>query len=229
MQLIAHADRFPRLQPPTMSAPPDLTPTVFVVDDDEFVREALETLIQVAGWRARTFASADSFLACPPVVGPSCLVLDVNLPGLSGLDLQTAIAAERGEMPIIFITGHGDIPMSVRAMKAGAAEFLTKPFGEEVMLNAIDSALERSRAAIGDQAAMQSLRDRYADLTPRERQVMAGIVSGRMNKQVGGDLGITEITVKKHRGRVMEKMRARSLAELVKMSASLGRSALTES
>jgi FixJ family two-component response regulator len=152
-------------------------------------------------------------------------VLDVNLPGLSGLDLQTALAGDRGDMPIIFVTGFGDIPMSVRAMKAGAVEFLTKPFSEQVMLDAIRAALDRSRAAVGDQAALQELRDRYADLSPRERQVMAGVVSGRMNKQVGGDLGITEITVKKHRGRVMEKMRARSLAELVTMSASLGVSA----
>jgi FixJ family two-component response regulator len=209
----------------TTSVLPDAPSTVFVVDDDEFVREALETLIQVAGWRARTFASADSFLACPPATGPNCLVLDVNLPGLSGLDLQSVITGERADMPIIFVTGFGDIPMSVRAMKAGAAEFLTKPFSEQVMLDAIRAALERSRTAVGDQAALQALRDHYADLSPRERQVMAGVVSGRMNKQVGGDLGITEITVKKHRGRVMEKMHARSLAELVNMSASLGLSA----
>jgi FixJ family two-component response regulator len=206
----------------TKSVLPDAMPTVFVVDDDEYVREALETLIEVAGWHARTFASADGFLAWPPATGASCLVLDVNLPGLNGLDLQTAIAGERGDMPVIFITGAGDIPMSVRAMKAGAAEFLTKPFGEEVMLDAIRAALERSQAAVGDQANLQALRDSYAALSPRERQVMAGVVSGRMNKQVGGDLGITEITVKKHRGRVMEKMRARSLAELVNMSTSLG-------
>jgi FixJ family two-component response regulator len=206
----------------TKSDLPDVTPTVFIVDDDEFVREALETLIQIAGWRARTFASADLFLACPPAAGASCLILDVNLPGLSGLDLQTAIAGERGDMPIIFVTGFGDIPMSVRAMKAGAAEFLTKPFSDQVLLDAIGVALERSRGAVSDQAALQKLRENYADLSPRERQVMAGVVSGRMNKQVGGDLGISEITVKKHRGRVMEKMQARSLAELVTMSASLG-------
>lgn len=211
----------------TPSALPDATPTVFVVDDDAFVREALETMIQAAGWRARTFASADAFLACPPTTGPNCLVLDVNLPGLSGLDLQTVLAGDRREMPIIFMTGFGDIPMSVQAMKAGAAEFLTKPFNEQVMLDAISAALDRSTAAVGDQAAIQVLRDRYAALSPRERQVMAGVVSGRMNKQVGGDLGITEITVKKHRGRVMDKMQARSLAELVTMSASLGVSALT--
>ena len=204
-----------------MSAPADSLPTVFVVDDDAFIREALETMIEVAGWTPRTFASADLFLASPPAAGPSCLVLDVNLPGLSGLDLQTLIARDRGDMPIIFITGHGDIPMSVRAMKAGAVEFLTKPFGEEVLLDAIGAALERSRAAVGDRAALASLRDRYATLSPREREVMALVVSGLMNKQVAGELGIAEITVKKHRGRVMEKMRARSLADLVKVSASL--------
>ena len=205
-----------------MSAPPDPVQTVFVVDDDEFVREALETLIEVAGWRARTFASADLFLACPPAQGPNCLVLDVNLPGLSGLDLQAAIADARGDMPIIFITGHGDIPMSVRAMKAGAAEFLTKPFAEEVLLDAIAAALERSRVAVGDRQVLQALRDRYATLSPREREVMGLVVRGLLNKQVGGELGITEITVKKHRGRVMEKMRARSVADLVKFSSSLG-------
>ena len=208
-----------------MSAPPDPDPTVFVVDDDEFVREALETLIEVAGWRPRTFASADLFLACPPAPGPSCLVLDVNLPGLSGLDLQAAITDARGDMPIIFITGHGDIPMSVRAMKAGAAEFLTKPFEEQVLLDAIGAALERSRVAVGDRQVLQALRDRYATLSPREREVMGLVVRGLLNKQVGGELGITEITVKKHRGRVMEKMHARSVADLVKFSSSLGGSA----
>jgi len=205
-----------------MSAPPEPTPTVFVVDDDPFVREALQTLIQVAGWRARTFASAETFLSCPSGAGPSCLVLDVNLPDLSGLDLQALIGRERGEMPIIFITGFGDVPMSVKAMKAGAVEFLTKPFGEDAMLEAIGAALERSRAVVGERSALQALRDRYATLTLREREVMRLVVSGLLNKQVGGELGITEITVKKHRGRAMEKMRARSLAELVKMSASLG-------
>ena len=206
---------------PKMSASADTFPTVFVVDDDAFIREALETLIQVAGWTPRTFASADLFLASPPAAGPSCLVLDVNLPGLNGLELQTLIASDRGDMPIIFITGHGDIPMSVRAMKAGAAEFLTKPFGEEVLLDAIGAALERSRAAVGDRAVLQVILDRHATLSPREREVMGLVVSGLMNKQVAGELGITEITVKKHRGRVMEKMRARSLADLVMISASL--------
>jgi FixJ family two-component response regulator len=210
---------------PPMSSLPDLTPTVFVVDDDVFVREALETLIQVAGWRARTFGSADAFLACPPASGPSCLVLDVDLPDLNGLDLQALVARERGEMPIIFITGYGDVPMSVRAMKAGAVEFLTKPFDDDVLRNAIGAALERSHAVVGELAALQTLRDRYGSLSGREREVMAGVVSGLLNKQVGGELGISEITVKKHRGRLMEKMGARSFAELVKMSASLGRSA----
>lgn len=206
----------------TSSGLPDTTPTVFVVDDDEYIREALETAIEVAGWRARTFASAELFLECPPATGASCLVLDVNMPGLGGLDLQTAIADERADMPIIFITGFGDIPTSVRAMKAGAAEFLTKPFEEQVLLDAIRAALDRSEAAVGNRSRLHELRECYAALSPREREVMDGVVSGRMNKQVGGDLGITEITVKKHRGRVMEKMRARSLAELVNMSASLG-------
>jgi FixJ family two-component response regulator len=218
MHLAVGADRQPRLEA-AMSALPD---TVFVVDDDEYVREALETLIEVAGLRARTFASADLFLACPPALGPSCLVLDVNLPGVSGLDLQTLIAEARADMPIIFITGHGDIPMSVRAMKAGAAEFLTKPFAEEVLLDAIAAALERSRVAVDDRLVLQALRDRYATLSPREREVMGLVVRGLLNKQVGGELGITEITVKKHRGRVMEKMRARSVADLVKFSSSLG-------
>jgi len=209
---------------PRMPARPEPKPIVFVVDDDAFIREALETLIEAAGWTPRAFASADTFLACPPAMGPSCLVLDVELPGLNGLDLQALIGRDRGDMPIIFITGHGDIPMSVRAMKAGAAEFLTKPFAEEVLLDAIGAALERSRGVAGDRAALQDTESRYATLTPREREVMSLVVSGLMNKQVGGKLGITEITVKKHRGRVMEKMAARSLAHLVKISASLSAS-----
>ena len=201
----------------TPSTLPDAVPTVFVVDDDAFVREALETMIQVAGWRASTFASADAFLACPPATGPNCLVLDVNLPGLSGLDLQTFLAGDRGDMPIIFMTGFGDIPMSVRAMKAGAAEFLTKPFSEQVMLDAIGAALDRSRAVVGDQAAVQMLRDCYATLSPREQQVMAGVVSGRMNKQVAGELGLSDITVKLHRANMMKKMEAYTVVDLVLM------------
>jgi len=199
----------------------DQKPTVFVVDDDVSVRESLEALIEVAGWEPRTFNSARAFLACPRAFGPNCLVLDISLPDLNGLDLQSRIARERAEMPIIFITGYGDVPMTVRAMKAGAVEFLTKPFGEDVLLEAIAAALDRSRAAVGALAARQALRDRYASLSRREREVMALVVSGLLNKQVGGELGISEITVKAHRGRVMEKMQAGSLAELVKMSARL--------
>jgi FixJ family two-component response regulator len=195
--------------------------TVFVVDDDISVRESLEALLQHEGWEARAFDSANAFLACPPAAGPSCLVLDVSLPDLNGLDLQALVAGERTEMPIIFITGYGDVPMSVRAMKAGAAEFLTKPFGEEVLLNAIRSALERSSVALRDRLALDVLRDRYDALSRREREVMALVVSGLLNKQVAGELGISEITVKAHRGRVMGKMKVRSLAELVRISARL--------
>jgi FixJ family two-component response regulator len=196
-------------------------PIVFVVDDDISVRESLELLIQSAGWRAETFASAQEFLSRPRVLDPSCLVLDVSLPGLNGLELQKRVAGERTDMPIIFITGHGDVPMTVEAMKAGAVEFLTKPFSDDVLLTAIRRALERSRVALADEAEMQVLRDRHAALTPREREVMALVVSGLLNKQVGGELGISEITVKAHRGQVMQKMKANSLADLVKMSAKL--------
>ena len=201
---------------------PELKPTVFVVDDDVSVREALAALIPTAGWDVRAFDSAEAFLACPPASGPNCLVLDVGLPRLNGLDLQARVAGERTEMPIIFITGYGDVPMTVRAMKAGAAEFLTKPFGEDELLGAIESALERSREAVGAQTALRALRERYESLSRREREVMGLVVTGLLNKQVGGELGISEITVKAHRGRVMEKMRAGSLAELVNISARLG-------
>ena len=196
--------------------------TVFVVDDDVSVREALEAMMSSAGWDVVAFGSAAAFLAYPPASAPSCLVLDVGLPDLNGLDLQARIAGDRAEMPIIFITGYGDVPMTVKAMKAGAVEFLTKPFDDAAMLEAIASALDRSREAIDIQAALRTLRGRYESLSRRERQVMAMVVLGLLNKQVGGRLGISEITVKAHRGRVMEKMQARSLAELVKMCASLG-------
>ena len=199
----------------------DAIPTVFVVDDDISVRESLELLIRCAGWQAETFASAQEFLARPRAVAPSCLVLDVSMPGLNGLDLQQRVAVERADMPIIFITGHGDVPMSVQAMKAGAAEFLTKPFGDNVLLTAIRNAIDRSRTAMSREAEIRALRDSYALLSRREREVMALVVSGRLNKQVGGELGISEITVKAHRGKVMRKMKAGSLADLVNMAAQL--------
>jgi len=200
---------------------------VFVVDDDVWVRESLETLIRDEGWQPETFSSAQQFLDRPRALTPSCLVLDISLPGLNGLELQKRVAVERTDMPIIFITGHGDIPMSVGAMKAGAVEFLTKPFNDEVLLRSIRQALERSRLALAQEAEMQELRDRYASLTPREMQVMALVVSGLLNKQVGGELGISEKTVKAHRGQVTQKMKANSLADLVKMAEKLHLTALS--
>jgi FixJ family two-component response regulator len=197
------------------------TPVVFVVDDDVSVRESLEPLIRCDGWQAEVFASARQFLARPRLVVPSCLVLDVTLPDLDGLELQRLIGVERLDMPIIFITGHGDVPMSVRAMKAGALEFLMKPLDTEVLLSAIRLAIERSQTALTQEAQMRALRDRCASLSSREREVMALVVRGYLNKEIGGELGISEITVKAHRGNMMRKMNAKSLAELVTMAGKL--------
>jgi FixJ family two-component response regulator len=199
----------------------DSTSVVFVVDDDVSVRESLELLIRTAGWQPETFASGQDFLSRPRATVSCCLLLDVTLPGLSGLELQQQLA-NRTEMPIIFITGHGDVPMTVQAMKAGAVEFLTKPFKDDVLLNAIRGAIERSRAALDLDLELRGLRNGYESLTPREREVMALVVAGLLNKQVGGELGISEITVKAHRGQVMRKMKADSLPDLVTMAARLG-------
>ena len=197
-------------------------PIVFVVDDDVSVRESLELLICNEGWQAEIFASADEFLSRPRALVPSCLILDLSLPGLSGLDLQARIACERTDMPIIFITGHGDVPMTVQAMKAGAIEFLMKPFDDEVLLSAIRNAINRSAAVLDDQAELQTLRDSYESLTPREQEIMRLVVAGMLNKQIGMKLGISEITVKAHRGKAMQKMKAGSLADLVKIAVRLG-------
>ena len=197
------------------------TPIVFVVDDDISVRESLEALVRCAGWQPETFASAQEFLSRPRVLVPSCLVLDVTLPGLDGLDLQKRIAGDRIDTPIIFITGYGDVPMTVLAMKAGVVEFLMKPFSDDVLLNAIRHAIERSQTALAHEAEIRSLYDRYASLSSREREVMTLVVTGLLNKQVGFELGISEITVKADRGRVLRKMKAGSLADLVTMAAKL--------
>ena len=214
--------RIPFLQVQRSSPVAAVTPVVFVVDDDISVRESLELLIQEAGWRAELCASAQDFFARPRPHGPSCLLLDVSLPDLSGLELQQRIAGDRTEMPIVFMTGYGDIPMTVQAMKRGAVEFLTKPVAPEILLNAIAGALMRSRASLDEQASLQALRDRHQTLSRREREVMSLVVRGQLNKQVGGELGIEEITVKSHRGRVMRKMHAKSLPELVTMASRLG-------
>jgi FixJ family two-component response regulator len=204
-----------------MAAAIESTPVVFVVDDDISVRESLELLIADAGWKCETFASAADFLARPRLAVPSCLVLDVHLPDLNGLDLQERVANDRLDMPIIFITGYGDVPMTVKAMKAGAVEFLTKPFNDEALLRAIRSSLERSSRALGREAELNTLRNSYASLSRREREVMSLVVTGQLNKQVAATLGISEITVKAHRGRVMRKMHADSLAQLVNIASRL--------
>jgi FixJ family two-component response regulator len=198
------------------------TPTVLVVDDDVCIRESLQLLISCAGWQSKTFASAEDFLAQPRALAASCLILDMTLPDLNGLAVQRLVA-DRTEMPIIFLTGYSDVPTTVQAMKAGAVEFLIKPFRDEVLLSAIRDALARSHAALERHAEIRALRDRYASLSRREREVMALVTSGRCrsNKHVAGELGISEITVKAHRGKVMRKMKANSLVDLVNMAAGL--------
>ncbi len=197
-------------------------PIVFIVDDDVSVRESMELLIRDEHWKPEAFASAQEFLDHPRKRVPSCLVLDLSLPGLTGLELQKKLAGEHIDMPIIFITGHGDVPQSVQAMKAGALEFLTKPLDNEALVRAIRDALKRSGVALAQNAEMQELQQRHDSLTSRERQVMTLVVAGLLNKQVGGELGISEITVKAHRGQVMQKMKAHSLADLVRMAGRLG-------
>jgi len=203
-------------------AMPTVMPIVFVVDDDVSVRESLELLVLNEGWQPVLFESAQDFLARSPTSAPSCLILDVNLPDLSGLDLQQRITGETSSTPIIFITGYGDIPTSVRAMKAGAAEFLTKPFDDSVIIGAIRSALLRSQVAVERESSKRHLQERFASLSKREREVMTLVVKGLMNKQVGGELDISEITVKAHRGRVMDKMHAVTFVDLVNMAGELG-------
>ena len=200
----------------------ETAPVVFVVDDDISIRESLEALLVHEGWQAEIFESAQRFLARPKPLAPSCLILDVNLPDLNGLDLQERIRADRADMPIIFLTGYGDVPMSVKAMKAGAAEFLTKPFQDNVLLEAVRGAIARSREALAGETEKKTLQERFQSLSKRERDVMTLVVQGLLNKQVGGELGISEITVKAHRGKVMQKMQAKSFADLVNMAARLG-------
>lgn len=199
----------------------DDLPVIYVVDDDDSVRASLKSLLEGVGWRVTAFASALEFLRYPRRAVPGCLILDMSLPDLSGLELQRRLACDRNAVPIIFITGYGDIPTTVQAMKAGAVEFLTKPFRAEILLVAIEAAIERSRTSLDQHADLRILEERHRRLSRREREVMALVVQGQLNKQVGGELGITEITVKSHRGRVMRKMQARSLADLVNMASRL--------
>ena len=204
------------------SSEADGAPIVFIIDDDVSVRESLVDLIRISGWRAEAFGSAAEFLDRPHAPAPSCVVLDLHLPDLSGLELQRRIAADRNEMPVIFLTGHSDVPIAVRAMKAGAIEFFMKPFDDEEILTAIGHALEASKARLEHEAELLALRKRHGSLSGREQEVMALVVTGLLNKQVGFELGISEITVKAHRGKVMRKMAASSLADLITMATRLG-------
>jgi FixJ family two-component response regulator len=197
-------------------------PVVFIIDDDPSIREALDGLLRSVGLQVQSFGSAQEFLRARLPDTPACLVLDVRLPGPSGLDFQHELAASNSPLPIIFITGHGDIPMSVQAMKAGAVEFLTKPFREQELLDAIQQGIERDRTRRRDAAVFAGLQERYHALTPRERDVMARVVTGRLNKQIAADLDLSEVTVKVHRGQVMRKMLAKSVADLVRMADKLG-------
>jgi FixJ family two-component response regulator len=201
-----------------MPTAPIAQPTVIIIDDDEGMRESISSLVRSVGFQAKTLTSVDQFRQLPPPSGPACLVLDVRLPGKSGLDLQRELVASRVRLPIIFITGHGDIPMSVQAMKDGAIEFLPKPFRDQDLLDAIQLGLARDEARLQEEKSTAALQTRFRSLTAREREVMAGVVAGRLNKQIAGDLGVSEVTVKVHRGQVMRKMKAASLPELARMA-----------
>ena len=201
-----------------MPTPPASQPTVIIIDDDPGMRDSISSLIRSVGFQAKTLASVDEFRKAGRPPGPACLVLDVRLPGQSGLELQRELAASHIQLPIVFITGHGDIPMTVQAMKGGAIEFLTKPFRDQDLLEAVQVGLARDQARLDDEQSMSALRERFETLTEREREVMAGVSAGQLNKQVAFDLGISEITVKVHRGQVMRKMKASSLPDLARMA-----------